>query len=141
MWQKACAGSLMPSRQSISPCHFSSLLPFVSLFEFLPNNSLKVVVAGSGLRDILGEDPKSAFLKSEIDGGVSSIIEMKTNNEPCCGVSKNTDIGRAGIMRFWMRLPIGFNNEVNGAIGLDLSLSGARAPIWALDQIRAAIAS
>lgn len=142
MWQKACSGFDMPSRKAISPCQFSSLLPYVSLFEIgASKNEIKVIVAGSGLRDILGDDPKKAFLSENIDGGINAIEAIKLNAAPICGVAKSNEIGRTGIVRFWMRLPLGFDNHVNGAIGLDISLSGARAPLWAIEQMKSSLAS
>lgn len=142
MWLKACSGFSMPTRQAISPCHFSSLLPYVSLFEINQNtNEKRIIVAGSGLRDILGEDPKKAFLSDNFEGGISAIEEVVQKSFPICGIAKSNEIGRSGIVRFWMRLPLGTGDNVNGVIGLDISLSGARAPLWALEQMKSSLAS
>jgi PAS domain len=136
IWQSASKGASMPTRAQISPCQFSSLWPYVSLFEFMNNEIMKVTVAGSGLRQVLGADPKSLFLHEEIDGGLRNIVEVRQTQQPLCGISSNSTIGRTGMMRFWMRLPLGFGQKVDEVIGLDLTLNAARAPLWAIEQLK-----
>ena len=101
---------------------------------------MKVTVAGSGLRGVLGDEPKSVFQNQEIEGGYQDILNVKKNAAPICGVSHNMSSGRTGLVRFWMRLPLGNSSNVEEVIGLDLTLSSSRAPLWAIEQIKSSLA-
>ena len=140
IWRSACGNSQMPCRSEISPCQFFSLWPYVSLFEFENNDSMKVTVAGSGLRSVLGDEPKSVFQNKETEGGYQDILNVRKNATPICGVSHNMSSGRTGLVRFWMRLPLGNSSNVEEVIGLDLTLSSSRAPLWAIEQIKSSLA-
>lgn len=141
IWRKASNQETMPTRKAISPCEFSTLLPYISLFEFeKESQKLKITVTGSALRGVFGDDPKKILLNPEIEGAVNTIMEIRDTGLPKCGVCQNFDPGRTGLLRFWLRLPLGSNAGIEGIIGLDMSLGGARAPIWALEKMRASLA-
>lgn len=141
IWRKASQKNAMPSRKAISPCEFSTLLPYISLFEFeRENQDLKITVAGSALRGVFGDDPKKVLLNPEVEGALGTILEIRDNGLPKCGVCQSMENGRSGLLRFWLRLPLGSNEKIEGIIGLDMCLGGARAPVWALDRMRASLA-
>lgn len=130
----------MPTRKAISPCEFSTLLPYISLFEFdRDNQDMKITVAGSELRGVFGGDPKKYLLNPQIEGALDTILEIRNSGLPKSGVCQILENGRSGLLRFWLRLPLGNGEKIEGIIGLDICLGGARAPIWALDKMRASL--
>lgn len=124
----------MPTRQQFSPCAFGALLPFVSLIEFAQTSLPRVRVVGSELRGIFGTDPYSELLRNGLAGSLDTILEVKSTVTPLCGAVQSDGIGRAGQLRFWLRLPLGLGEIVDSVIGLDINISGARAPDWAIEQ-------
>jgi hypothetical protein len=142
VWLDAAAGARMPTRQAFQPKQFAALLPWVSLVgvEALITGdvapALKVKVAGSQLRDVLGVDPARQLLCPQAAGGATSFLTSITTGEPGCGATFVPDAkGGAGMMRFWLRLPLGGPGSVEQVIGLDIAVSRMRAPDWALQRI------
>ncbi len=131
VWKSAAGSDLMPTRQKFSPCGFGALLPFVSLIEFSNEFDLpKVRVAGSMLRGVFGANPHEELLRTDIDGSLSSIIEVRNTKKPLSGATQSDGIGHSGQLRFWVRLPLGAGDCVDSIIGLDLTISGAKVPNW-----------
>lgn len=142
VWLDAAAGARMPTRQAFQPKQFAALLPWVSLVgvEPIPGGVagpvLKVKVAGSQLRDVLGVDPARQLLCPQATGGAGTFLASIASGEPGCGATYVTDgKGGAGEMRFWMRLPLGSPEAVEQVLGLDIAVSRMRAPDWALQRI------
>lgn len=135
VWKAAAGSEIMPSRQKFSPCAFGALLPYVSLIEFPQDSTLpKVRVAGSLLRGVFGANPHSELLREDIAGSLNTIFAVKETKKPLSGAIQSDSIGNAGQMRFWIRLPLGIDGNVDSVIGLDLTLSGVKMPKWAMGQ-------
>ena len=134
VWCKASLGNQMPSRAEFSPCCFGPLLPFVSLVEFKDEEGPKIRVTGSGLRDVFGKDPRLALAQKNVAGAIDTINQILECKKPMAGTE---EIDSTGRYRFWLRLPLGRNGKVESIVGLDLTISGSRAPAWAFEQIRA----
>lgn len=142
VWLDAAAGARMPTRQAFQPKQFAALLPWVSLVgvetpaDGRTNPALKVKVAGSQLRDVLGIDPAGQLLCPLAPGGAGTFLTSIATGEPGCGATYMPDgKGGAGVMRFWLRLPLGGADTVEQVLGLDIAVSRMRAPDWALQRI------
>ncbi|WP_108984578.1 PAS domain-containing protein [Candidatus Phycosocius bacilliformis] len=138
VWAHAAAGAEMPSRESFQPRAFGPLLPFISLIETRHAEAPRVRVAGSALRDVFGDDPRTCLIQSDLPGSGETILRVARDRKPSCGVAP-AESGLPGqAVRFWLRLPLGCAHEVEAVIGLDIALSGARAPNWALQRMMTA---
>jgi hypothetical protein len=135
VWHSAAACSRMPTRESFQPRAFGPLLPFISLIEISDLEGLRVRVAGSALRDVFGDDPRLCLVQSDLPGAAETIQRVVLERKPSCGVAP-AELGVHGhSVRFWMRLPLGRDDDVEAVIGLDIALTGARAPNWALNRM------
>ncbi|MCA3693116.1 MAG: PAS domain-containing protein [Aquidulcibacter sp.] len=135
VWNSAAGCSPMPTRESFQPRAFGPLLPFISLIETKSLEGPRVRVAGSALRDVFGDDPRLCLVQSDLPGSAETIQRVVRERKPSCGVAP-AEVGVHGhSVRFWMRLPLGHDEEVEAVIGLDIALSGARAPNWALQRM------
>jgi hypothetical protein len=137
VWLSAADTLNMPTREAFQPRAFGPLLPFISLIEVQNGQISRVRVAGSALRDVFGTCPLSSLKQASGQGAGDTIARIVQDRRPACGVApKVNDQGGTGV-RFWLRLPIGFDNNVEAVIGLDIALCGARAPDWALLKMAA----
>jgi hypothetical protein len=135
VWIAAAGPHAMPSRESFQPRAFGPLLPFISLIEVQDGQASRVRVAGSALRDVFGGDPEMCLRQIGASGSAETIVRVATDGRPACGVApKLNGAGGTGV-RFWLRLPLGLDGQVQAVIGLDIALCGARAPEWALQQM------
>ena len=137
VWASAAGASLMPTRESFQPRAFGPLLPFISLIEAQSGQDLRVRVAGSALRDVLGSDPRECLSETCNPGAGDTIRRVIADCRPVCGVAPALTSGGTGV-RFWLRLPLGVGGNVHAVIGLDIALCGVRAPDWALQQMASA---
>jgi hypothetical protein len=135
VWASAAGTNHMPTRESFQPRAFGALLPFISLIEVREGNTTSVRVAGSALRDVFGTDPKAVLNQRGVSGAADTISRIICECRPQCGVAPTTSANGNQGVRFWMRLPLGVDGEVQAIIGLDIALCGARAPDWALQQM------
>ena len=135
VWYSAAAGAVMPTREAFQPRAFGPLLPFISLIEAEPGQAARVRVAGSALRDVFGCDPRECLVNGGVPGSEETIRRVVTERRPVCGVAYSDTAQSGQSVRFWMRLPLGRDNDVEAVIGLDIALSGARAPTWALQHM------
>jgi hypothetical protein len=138
VWRGAAGGLAMPTRESFQPKAFGPLLPFISLIETKAHDEPRVRVAGSALREVFGEDPRTCLAKSEVSGAMETILRVAEEGKPACGVAPAQIDVQGHLVRFWMRLPLGHGDEVEAVIGLDIALSGARVPGWALQGVLSA---
>jgi PAS domain len=137
VWASASGTLSMPTREDFQPRAFGPLLPFISLIEVHEGQTTRVRVVGSALRDVFGSCPKLSLDSSDAPGGMSSIARVARDGRPACGVAPALTASGTGV-RFWMRLPLGKDQIVQAVIGLDIALSGARTPDWALQQVATA---
>jgi hypothetical protein len=137
VWTAAAGAQSMPSKASFQPRAFGPLLPFISLIDVQSGQAGRVRVAGSALRDVFGGDPEMCLRQISASGAVETIVRVAKDGRPACGVApKLLGNGATGV-RFWLRLPLGEDGDVQAVIGLDIALCGARAPQWALAQMTA----
>jgi PAS domain len=134
VWASAAGAHLMPTRESFQPRAFGPLLPFISLIEATEGQGTRVRVAGSALRDVFGACPRLSLECLNAPGASSTIARIIRDGRPACGVAPASTPNGTGV-RFWMRLPLGKDLNVQAVIGLDITLSGARTPDWALQQM------
>jgi hypothetical protein len=135
VWTSAAGALVMPTRESFQPRAFGALLPFISLIEIKAGNTTCVRVAGSALRDVFCDDPRVCLNDKATPGGGDTIARIVCDGRPQCGVVPTIGANGSQGVRFWMRLPLGTAQEVQAVIGLDIALTGARAPDWALQQM------
>lgn len=138
VWASAAGALTMPTRESFQPRAFGALLPFISLVEVKPCRTASVRVAGSALRDVFGDDPKTCLSERNYPGAADTITRMISDCRPVCGVAPITNGNGSQGVRFWLRLPLGLVQELQAVIGLDIALCGARAPEWALQKMASA---
>jgi hypothetical protein len=136
VWLDAAGRDPMPSRQAFQPRAFAALLPWISLIECQSEDHLRVRVAGSQLRDVLqGDDPVKALVCPEADGGAVAVHATLRARSPVNGTAVSHCERQGDVMRFWMRLPLGRDGQIDSLIGLDIALTRQRAPQWALARI------
>ncbi|GIU66346.1 PAS domain-containing protein [Candidatus Phycosocius spiralis] len=138
VWSGAACGMAMPTRESFQPKAFGPLLPFISLIETKADEEPRVRVAGSALREVFGEDPRVCLANDDVMGAMETIKRVVAEARPLCGVAPAQLDHQGHLVRFWMRLPLGHGDEVVAVIGLDIALSGARVPGWALQSVLSA---
>ncbi len=138
VWFSAAGAQIMPTRENFQPRAFGALLPFISLIEVKTGNLTCVRVAGSALRDVFCDDPRSCLNDSTVAGGGDTIARVVSDGRPQCGVVPTIGANGSKGVRFWLRLPLGTGQDVHAVIGLDIALTGARAPEWALQQMATA---
>lgn len=134
VWASAAGANAMPTRESFQPRAFGPLLPFISLMEVLVGEEVRVRVAGSALRDVFGADPRMSLAQTKSPGAGDTIVRVISDRRPVCGVAPALTTSGAGV-RFWLRLPLGHDQNVTAVIGLDIALCGARTPDWALQKM------
>jgi hypothetical protein len=134
VWASAAGAQIMPTRESFQPRAFGPLLPFISLIEVQDGLATRVRVAGSALRDVFGTDPRDCLGVAKAPGAGDTIARVIADCRPSCGVAPALTAGGTGV-RFWLRLPLGSDQNVQAVIGLDIALCGARTPDWALQQM------
>lgn len=138
VWLDAAQGGPMPTRQAFQPKAFAALLPWVSLVDRSGDDGLRVRVAGSQLRDVLEGEPLSTLLCPQRSGGTASFEAAFTAAVPGCGACFRPGLRDGGVMRLWLRLPLaaaGAPDRVEAVLGLDVALTRARVPDWALSRI------
>jgi hypothetical protein len=136
VWLAAAGRSDIPTRESFQPRAFGPLLPFISLIETGSCGLPRVRVAGSSLRDVFSDDPRTCLVQADLPGAADTIRRVIAERKPACGVALGDHTHKS--VRFWLRLPLGCSKDVTSVIGLDIALSGARAPKWAMDQMQIA---
>lgn len=138
VWMSAAQGLRMPTRQAFQPRAFGPLLPFVSLVEIPDVGGLKVRVVGSALREVFVADPASALTGGGCEGNAASFADVARTGLPAAGLAHGRCERRGDLVRAWMRLPLGHGDRVECVLGLDIAVSGARAPDWALAMVAGA---
>jgi hypothetical protein len=136
VWLAAAGCMDMPTRETFQPRAFGPLLPFISLIDLSPEAVPRVRVAGSSLREVFCEDPRTCLLRADEPGAGDTIKRVIAERKPVCGVAPRNHTFKP--VRFWLRLPLGCGVEVTSVIGLDIAISGARAPQWAMEQMQIA---
>jgi hypothetical protein len=137
VWRVAAAGACMPTRAAFQPRAFGPLLPYISLIDMGPDDAPRVRVAGSALRDVLGGDPREALLDPAVAPGQrETLARLCAEARPACGLTPGKGPpGSPRAVRAWLRLPLGHGATVEAIVGLDLMLTGARVPAWALAKV------
>jgi hypothetical protein len=135
VWLDAARGLALPTRQAFQPKDFAALLPWISMVDRVADGGLRVRVAGSQLRDVLAGEPGKRLLCAQGGGGADSFMRCLTTGQPVSGADFHRGGKDGGIMRMWMRLPLGHGEQVDAVIGLDIALTRVRAPEWALSQM------
>lgn len=147
VWASAAAGAAMPTKAAFQPRAFGPLLPFISLIDTAHAASPRVRVAGSALKDVFGGDPQLMLLDPlpclsargpdalAGQGAAGIVVRVCREGKPACGLAALDSGGRGRAVRAWLRLPLGAGGRVEAVVGLDLALTGARVPQWALERV------
>ncbi|MCU0881539.1 MAG: hypothetical protein MUF14_02595 [Hyphomonadaceae bacterium] len=91
-------------------------------------------MAGSSLRDVFGANPHEVLQNPDCPSALPAFAAAFATGHPQAGRCEQMG-GRNTGVRFWLRLPLGAEGQVEAVLGLDVALVGRRAPQWALEQL------
>ncbi|HRK72102.1 MAG TPA: PAS domain-containing protein [Micropepsaceae bacterium] len=123
----ALAANGLPSRAAVNPGAIKRRLAQISILVLDPaaKGSVRVRLAGTGLRDAYGRDVTGQPL-GEIEAGerftywLHALKRVITTGEPAAGVISLGGLGKPHLDQHWLRLPLSSDGRhVDGFLGYD----------------------
>ncbi len=133
-WLSRRGSGVMPSRDDISPAHFPSLLPYVSILELKARPDIvRFRLAGTALWDMYGGEMTGCTLADADRWGDNHEYWQRNYSliaeemQPAAGMLKAPSNDREHLVQFWMRLPLaGGEGRPDMLLGLDLCVAASR---------------
>jgi hypothetical protein len=104
-WQSRSVGQAMPRRDDIDPGVLRSHLAAISIVEIESDGGVRFRIAGSGLRNVLGQEMRGRRL-SEVHGEAADMWSLGLTAVLERGVPVGGIIDRANDRHSWLRLPL-----------------------------------
>lgn len=129
-WVKCRGTRTMPARRDIEPGGFRRHLSFVSLIdvETDPQKRFRVRLAGSGLREIYGQELTGKYLDQIPHIKCAPCHRMVEKGKPAQGIHALHTVNDEHLIQFWLKLPLSADgNAVTMILGYDVFLQAAQA--------------
>jgi hypothetical protein len=128
-WLQCCEENKLPSRRNIEPKGMRAHLSHVTLFDVdRVRTSFKVRLAGTGLRDVYGQDITGSYISDIPFLTDKSLKRIVSKARPAQGVSAVNIENKDHLVQFWLKLPLSEDGVlVNMVLGFDVFLPMEKA--------------
>lgn len=128
-WLNCRNGDSLPGRADLNPVALKRHLSFVSLIDVESDpQRFRVRLAGTGLRDIFGQELTGEYLDGDSCIDVKSLGRLVSRGRPAQGVLPVKNHDKDHLIQFWLKLPLAEDGQtVNMVLGFDVFMQVPKA--------------